>query len=113
MRPHRAKFTVVAAINLLKTHVPTVYRAPWNAALVGFLAGLLAQAGQKERAQKLIATMPEGIPVGMLLYHVVRLEIDAALDWYERAIEQRQPLVAQSASAIYLKPLRAGPSSRK
>ena len=74
-------------------------QAPWSAPVVGFLAGLRAQAGEKERAEKLIATMRGAIPVGMILYHLVCSEIDAALDWYERAIEQHHPLAAQIASA--------------
>jgi hypothetical protein len=53
---------------------------------------------------------PRGmIPIGMMLYHVVCSEIAAAIEWYERGIEQRQPLVAQLASAGFLKPLRASP----
>jgi hypothetical protein len=39
----------------------------WDYRLVGFLARLLAQAGEKDRAEKLIATI-RGTP-GMILYH--------------------------------------------
>ncbi len=31
--------------------------APWEPVAVGFLAGLLARAGEKDRAEKLIATI--------------------------------------------------------
>jgi serine/threonine-protein kinase len=83
--------------------------APWNAPVVGFLAGLLAQAGEKERADKLIATMPGVIPFGMINYHLICSEIDAAIDWYERAIEQRQPLAALNAPGGFFKTLHSSP----
>lgn len=41
-------------------------RTPWNAAAVGFLAGLLSQAGEKEHAENLIVTMRGAITVGMI-----------------------------------------------
>jgi tetratricopeptide (TPR) repeat protein len=82
--------------------------APWNPLAVGFLAGLLVQAGEKERAGKLLE-LRGTMPTGMILYHVVCSEIDAALDWYERDIELREPGSAQLSSAGFLKPLRASP----
>jgi serine/threonine-protein kinase len=84
--------------------------APWHAGAVGFLAGLLMRNGEKERAEKLIATMRGGmIPLGMLAYHLNCSEINAAIDCYERGIEQRQPLAAQLASSAIAKPLRFSP----
>jgi TolB-like protein/Tfp pilus assembly protein PilF len=84
--------------------------APWHAGAAGFLAGLLAETGEKERAEKLIATMRGGmIPLGMVAYHLHCSEIDDAIDWYERAIEQRHPHAAQFASAGFIKPLRSSP----
>jgi TolB-like protein/predicted Ser/Thr protein kinase len=83
---------------------------PWNPLVVGFLAGLLAQAGEKERAEKLLATLRGTMPSGMMiLYHLLCSEIDAAIDWYERDIELRQPGAVHLASAGFLKPLRASP----
>jgi serine/threonine-protein kinase len=82
--------------------------APWNPLVVGLLAGLLVQAGEKERAGKLLelcGTMPSG----MIVYHLVCSEIDAAIDWYERDIELREPGAAHLASAGFLEPLRASP----
>jgi TolB-like protein len=83
--------------------------APWDSRTVGFLAGLLAQAGEKDREEKLIATLRGIIPAGMVMYHLVCSEIDAAIDWYERGIEQRLPFAAQTASAEFFKPLRSNP----
>lgn len=83
--------------------------APWHSGVVGFLAGLLARNGEKERAEKLIASMRGMIPIGMVFYHLVCSEIDAAVDWYERRIEQRQPMATQLAAARFFEPLRSSP----
>jgi eukaryotic-like serine/threonine-protein kinase len=83
--------------------------APWNFAIVGTLAGLLARAGEKDRAEKLLATIPRAEPVGMYMYHLVCSEIDAAIDCYARGIEQRNLRAMVIASAGFLKPLRASP----
>jgi tetratricopeptide (TPR) repeat protein len=83
--------------------------SPWNSFDVGLLAGLLAQAGEKDRAEKLLETLRGMIPEGMILYYLVCSEIDAAIDWYERAIELRQPGAVRLASAEFLKPLRFSP----
>ena len=80
---------------------------PWHSGVIGFLAGLLVQAGEKERAEKLMATMRGMIPVGMIFYHLVCSEMDATIDWYERGIEQHQPLVVSYAYAGFFKPLRS------
>ena len=53
--------------------------------------------------------MPGMSTLGMIHYHLVRSEIDAAIDWYERAIEQRQPTALELASAGFFKPLRSSP----
>ena len=79
--------------------------APWDPLVVGLLAGVLARAGEKERAEKLIATRPDGLSV----YFTMCSEVDAAIDAYERLIEQRHPLAAMVASAGFNKPLRASP----
>jgi serine/threonine-protein kinase len=84
--------------------------APWHAGVVGLLAGLLAASGEEERAGNLIATMQGGmIQFGMVVYYSTCSEIDAAIDWYERAIEQRHPYAAQFACAAFFKPLRSNP----
>jgi serine/threonine-protein kinase len=83
--------------------------APWNTGAVGFLAGILMRAGDKERAEKLIATMRGVAPGGIIEYHVICSEIDAAIDSYQREIELRQPRAAIFASAGFFKPLRAHP----
>ena len=83
--------------------------APWNPAIVGTLAGLLTRAREKDRAEKLLATVPGTEPAGMYMYHLVCSEIDAAFDSYARGIEQRNLRAMVIASAGFLKPLRASP----
>ena len=83
--------------------------APWSVAIVGTLAGLLARAGEKDRAEKLLATISAAEPVGMYMYHLVCSEIDAAIDCYAQGIEQRNLRAMVIASAGFLKPLRASP----
>jgi serine/threonine-protein kinase len=84
--------------------------APWHAGAAGFLAGPLMRNGERERAEKLVATMCGGmIALGMIAYHLNCSEVDAAIDCYERAIEQRQPLAAQLASSAIAIPLRSNP----
>ena len=49
------------------------------------------------------------IPIGMIVYHLVGGDIDAAIDWYERAIEQRQPMAVLLAAPGYMKAARSSP----
>jgi eukaryotic-like serine/threonine-protein kinase len=83
--------------------------APWDPVPVGFLARLLMDAGEKDRAKELLVNLSKMFPAGMVTYHLCGSEIDAALDWYEKAIEQHQPFAAWWASSAQLRPLRASP----
>jgi serine/threonine-protein kinase len=89
-----------------------VRRSPWSGAAgfpPGLLAGLLVLAGEKERAEKLIESMHRMMPIGMIVYHLVCGDLDGAIDWYERAIEQRQPMAVMLAAAGYMKVVRSSP----
>ena len=85
--------------------------APWNALATGILAGALVRIGNKSRAAEIVRLMGDSpAPLfGRVLFHLLCSEPDAAADWYERAIEQREPVAALNASAGFLKPLRASP----
>ena len=73
-------------------------------------AQLRTRSGEKDRAEKLLATIPETNPGGMLTYHLVLSDIDAAIDRYQQNIELRDPRAALFASAGgFFKPLRAHP----
>ena len=47
---------------------------------------------------------------GMMFYHLLRSEFDAAVDWYEQGIEQHAPFVVVWATHAFAKPLRANPA---
>jgi serine/threonine protein kinase/tetratricopeptide (TPR) repeat protein len=79
--------------------------APWHPMVVGFLAGVLAQDGEKQRAEELIAKMPDGA----VLYRMLGSQIDAAIDAYAQVIEARHPVAAMMAAAKLFEPLRSSP----
>jgi tetratricopeptide (TPR) repeat protein len=85
--------------------------APWHAMPTGLLAGALTRLGEKVRAEELVRQMGEApLPlIGRVLYHVLCLEMDAAGDWYERMIEQREPFAIIFADGPICKPLRESP----
>ncbi len=80
--------------------------APWEARVTGILAGILAITGKKEQAGILIEQLKGAAPWGMVLYHCICSEIDAAADWYRKAIEQRDPNAVLMANMSLTKPLR-------
>jgi len=83
--------------------------APWEPSTVRLLAGLLTRSGEMDRAEKLLATIPGTNSGGMTLYHLFCSDTDAAIDRYQRNIEQHDLRAAVTASAGFLKPLRAHP----
>ena len=77
--------------------------------MVGNLAGILACLGEQDRADELLAKIPEAAPDGRAAYHLLRSEIDAAADWFEKSIELRQPLAPTRCRGLYCQPLRDSP----
>jgi tetratricopeptide (TPR) repeat protein len=71
--------------------------APWHQAVVGELAGLLMQSGDKLRAEGLLHKFAEDHSDAALyvfaLFYVRCGEREKALDWIEKAIESRQSMV--------------------
>jgi len=85
--------------------------APWNPRVVGLLAGTLSRAGEHSKAQAVIGRIDsvQGrhvVPSGMVLYHLIRGDVDAAADWFEKAIEAREPTMVFWIRLPLLKPLR-------
>jgi len=80
--------------------------APWEVRGTGVLAGILAITGKKEQAGILIEQLKGTAPFGMVLYHCTCSEIDAAANWYRKAIEQREPNAVVMAHSSLTKPLR-------
>ena len=66
---------------------------PYDGLVSGIMAGSLVRVGDKLRAEEVVGQMGETPrPIfGRVLYHVLCGDIDAAADWYERAIEEREP----------------------
>ena len=53
--------------------------------------------------------MTGAIPIGMAMYHIVTGELDEAIEWYRKDIEQRRPNAPMIATAPFLKQLRGHP----
>ena len=68
----------------------------------------VVQAGEQARASELVQQL-EATPqaaFGWVLYHLVCSDMDAAADWYAKAIEQRELFAVIFASAPMLNVLR-------
>jgi TolB-like protein len=86
-----------------------VQLAPWNPLLIGILAGILSCLGEIARHDELLPRLPRTSTGGWLMYHLLRSEIEAVADCYEKEIESRQPTAPRFAAAACLQPLRASP----
>jgi serine/threonine-protein kinase len=88
--------------------------AGWHPRVIGLLAGVLARTGEHVRAEALIGQMDQAkgglaAPSGMVLYHLICSEVNAAADWFEKAIEQRDPIIIPWLRLPLFKPLRMSP----
>jgi eukaryotic-like serine/threonine-protein kinase len=103
------------AMNMPEKALATTERvyqlAPWQTSNLGLRAGLLVQAGEKARAEEFVQQLENapGATYGRVLYHLMCSEMDAAADWYEKAIEQRELFAIIFASAPIMSGLRATP----
>ena len=81
--------------------------------VVGLLAGLLKRTGDTRRADQLLHTLQPadafGVPLGLALYHWVLHEFDAEADWFEKAIDQRDPITPMLLRFWYGAELRTTP----
>jgi tetratricopeptide (TPR) repeat protein len=72
--------------------------APYYMAAIGLLAGLLVRTVDKKRAGELLQKLgygeAYGVPNAFVAYHLLCGEVEKAVDWVEKAIEQRQPSIA-------------------
>jgi serine/threonine-protein kinase len=85
--------------------------APWFTVTNGWLAAAYRLAGRDDRADAMLATMgPTARPFwGRVVYHLQLSELEAAADWYQRMIEERDPFALLYVSADDTKALRAHP----
>lgn len=91
----------------------TAYRlAPWNAIVAGQLAALLVRTGDRNVGQALMRQFmdspnPRSTSLGMLFYHLMCEETEAAANWFEKAIEERDPALVPYLRHPLMKPLQA------
>ncbi len=80
--------------------------SPWASPTVGQLAALLIRSGATSRADALIEKLQNGDvcggPAGLAVFHAMLGEFDRAVEWAERAIDERHPLLVRT-----LRPLLA------
>jgi serine/threonine-protein kinase len=73
---------------------------PWASPTVGQLAALLVRSGAMSRANALLEKLRTGEvcggAAGLAVFHAMGGEFDRAVEWAERAIEERHPLLVRS-----------------
>ena len=68
--------------------------APWCPYSIGVMAAALANEGQENSAEPLLVALrgdAYGGPVGLAVYYLARGEIEQAVEWSGKAVEQRFP----------------------
>ncbi len=105
------------ALNVTKAPLPEALAfaekgfslAPWNPISAGLLAGLLVKSGDRDRAAQLVGGLGDGranaAPVAFAIYHLLCGEVDKAAEWTERALEQKNVMVAMLLLTPPWKPL--------
>jgi eukaryotic-like serine/threonine-protein kinase len=87
--------------------------APFWRPAVAALAGLLATKGDERRAAELLGKLgpPEtyGVPLAWVYFHVFRGETEKAVDWLEKAIDQRDLNAVTLPRRTISEALRASP----
>jgi tetratricopeptide (TPR) repeat protein len=77
---------------------------PWSALLMGQLAATLIRTGARRRADSLIETLKSGssfgTPTGLLVFHLLCGQFEAAEEWAERAVEQCDMQLIQNVGAF-------------
>jgi hypothetical protein len=65
---------------------------------VGTYAGLLARVGQSERAEAILKLLGSGesygTAKGLAFFHTISGNLDLAVEWYAKAIEERDSVIA-------------------
>jgi TolB-like protein/Tfp pilus assembly protein PilF len=87
--------------------------APWYPAIIGMYAGLLVRMGQPDRGQDVFKALGSseayGTARGMAIFHTCCGQIDLAADWFEKAIEQRDPHAPTALQSAIGEPVRLSP----
>jgi TolB-like protein/Tfp pilus assembly protein PilF len=86
---------------------------PWYAPSVGIYAGLLARTGEPDRGREIVRALgggeAYGASTGLAVFHTIRGDVDAAADWYERALVERDSTTPHLLQSSPGEPLRASP----
>jgi serine/threonine-protein kinase len=94
-----------------------VRAAPWNSPLIGGLAGSYALAGDRERAEKVLAQLaaapsPAVRALSYGMYYIACSEFDRAADEWEIAMESRHPLIFNISWSPFFADFRKHPRGR-
>jgi tetratricopeptide (TPR) repeat protein len=87
--------------------------APWCPYSIGVMAAALANVGQADRATPLLAALEAdayGGPVGLAVYYLARGEIEQAVEWSGKAVDQRFPAFITRLIRAFEPSLRRSPS---
>jgi serine/threonine protein kinase len=79
--------------------------APWNSMAAAAFAAVLQRTGDVTRAEEVLQPLrnaPDAyaVPRGMFLFHFLSDEIEPAVVWLKKAIEQRDPLTPASSGRL-------------
>jgi hypothetical protein len=80
---------------------------------IGLSAGLHAASGRREKAQGLLAGLPEdayGGPLARAFYWILQDDAEAAVDWLLKAADQRFSQMIETAVHPFASQLRGAPS---
>jgi eukaryotic-like serine/threonine-protein kinase len=89
--------------------------ASWNVRVIALLAAILIQSGENARAEELVDKLRAesadgyGTPMALAVFYSICGDIDAAADWFEKAIEQRDPSVVGYLRTPLMKLLQSSP----
>jgi TolB-like protein/cytochrome c-type biogenesis protein CcmH/NrfG/predicted Ser/Thr protein kinase len=77
----------------------------------GWLAGALQRTGQTARAAEIVGALGNDPrpPIGMAMYHMLCGNLEEAIDWYERSVEQHDPFTLVFAATRLIGELRHTP----
>ena len=79
---------------------------PFDTFARGMYAGTLYRLGDKEKAAALMTDMTGALNIGMTIYHLVCGQIDEAINWFDRDIQERRANCVMIALASWARPLR-------
>ncbi len=89
--------------------------ASWNVRVIALFAAVLIQSGENGRAEALVEKLRTesgdgyGTPMALAVFYTICGDVDMAADWFEKAIEQRDPSVVGYLRTPLMKQLQSSP----